>query len=1136
MNKRNACRSFLLAIALMPLCNAIARNGDNKEQQQGKALWEIGAADKRFDEFAFLPTRGVRFVKDGFFIVGRSDASKDWPYAQPGPDDSWAGNSVHTNTIVFALKGEPAGGDYKLQLDLADVGPHEVKLHIIVNGHVIEQKLAAGAAKSIWGNAGLGAPVSSSVSVPQAFLKSGNNRIDIATIEGSWIVYDHIGFSAPATAMLQIVGVSTELLETKALAFIERKEGKLLQPVRLQILNTGDAVVAAVKVQGLASQTIQLQPGVSGKEILLPAVTKDSTVNLTIEVPSRETILATASLQRVPQMTVYILPHSHNDIGYTEIQSAVEQKQINNLLKGIAYADRTKNYPEGARFVWNLEGVYAADLFLNRMNEQNKQAFAGAVKSGSVALNGMYVNTLTGLCRPEELLQLFSYSNQLAAKFGTDVKSAMISDVPGYTWGTVSAMAQAGIRYFSAAPNNFDRIGDILVKWEDKPFWWQSPSGKEKVLVWIPYRGYALSHGLPNGLTREFVDNYMHVLAEKKFPYDISYIRWSGHGDNAEPDMSICDFVKDWNSKYAWPHFVISSTTKAFEAFDQKYGKDLPVETGDWTGYWEDGAGSSALETTQNRHSSSRLTQAGALWAMIDPAQYPKERFHEAWKNVILYSEHTWGADESVTRPLTQKTQEQWVFKKAYATQADSISRNLVTAALVQTPGKEVATAIDIFNTHSWAQTGLVLLDAKEYANGDLIKDANGAIQPSQRLSTGQLAFVAKDIPPLASRRFFISAGTASANASDNVKADQSGMDNGIVALKLNPRTGAINSLTYKGVNNEFVDSSKGEGLSDYLFLEGSDVTRLQKITSATIRVKEQGPVLATLVVETTAPGCAKFSREIRLVNGLDQVEIVNLLDKKPAELNPYPGDYGWANLKGKESLNIAFPFHVPGGEIKLGLPMAIMRPEKDQLPSACKNWLEVGDWADVSNEQWGISWVSPDAPLVEIGEISANLLGGQTNPAVWRKTIEPGTTIYSWALNNHWETNYRAYQLGHISFKYVVRPHKGYDPVAVTRFATGYAEPLIVAPAKGDRRDASLFRLSDATVTVLSLKPTQDKKAWLINLFNPSSSPVTTSLQWAKPVGQTTKSNTSEQRGALLGKTFTVSAQEVVTLRVEKL
>ncbi|MEI2723562.1 MAG: hypothetical protein V9H26_08490 [Verrucomicrobiota bacterium] len=67
----------------------------------------------------------------------------------------------------------------------------------------------------------------------------------------------------------------------------------------------------------------------------------------------------------------------------------------------------------------------------------------------------------------------------------------MISDVPGYTWGTVTAMAHAGIRYFNTAPNYFDRIGTILREWENKPFWWVGPDGQSKVLVWIPFWGYA---------------------------------------------------------------------------------------------------------------------------------------------------------------------------------------------------------------------------------------------------------------------------------------------------------------------------------------------------------------------------------------------------------------------------------------------------------------------------------------------------------------------------------------------------------------------------------------------------------------------------------------------------------------------
>jgi len=62
------------------------------------------------------------------------------------------------------------------------------------------------------------------------------------------------------------------------------------------------------------------------------------------------------------KLTVYILPHSHTDIGYTAIQTDIEEKQINNVLQGLADARRTADYPEGARFVWNVEVTWAADV------------------------------------------------------------------------------------------------------------------------------------------------------------------------------------------------------------------------------------------------------------------------------------------------------------------------------------------------------------------------------------------------------------------------------------------------------------------------------------------------------------------------------------------------------------------------------------------------------------------------------------------------------------------------------------------------------------------------------------------------------------------------------------------------------
>jgi hypothetical protein len=908
------------------------------------------------------------------------------------------------------------------------------------------------------------------------------------------------------------------------------KNGK--QPVSLTALHFGKPQQLKVVVNNTSTQLFTVKDGMNLFDIVVDPVQKTDSVFILITAGNKTLVKKYVTLQPVKHKTIYILPHSHFDVGYTEIQTEIEKKQVNNLIKGMEFANATKNYPEGSKFVWNLEGTYTADLFLNRMNANQKKQFMNAVKKGQVSINGMFLNTLTGLCRPEELLQLFKYSTELSQQTGVKIDAAMISDVPGYTWGTVTAMAQAGIKYFSPAPNYFDRIGDILQKCEEKPFYWLSPSGKEKVLVWIPYKGYALSHGVPH-LSAKFVATYISHLNEINFPYDISYMRWSGHGDNAVPEIEISDFVKDWNAKYEWPRFIISSTSKAFAAFEKKYGSQLPELKGDWTGYWEDGAGSSAFETSQNRASSSRLTQAETMWAMVNPTKFPADEFKDAWRNVLLYSEHTWGADESVSNPLSKKTTEQWDIKKSYATIASNLSIKLLNSVSQREENSTAANSIQVFNTNSWQRSGLVLVQPTLSSAGDMVKDATGKSIPSQRLSTGELAFVATDIAPFAAKQYHIS--SRKSESVTTIRTAANSLDNGIVKVTVDEITGAIKSIRNHTINNNFADSAAGNYLNDYLFLNGDQLRNLQRNGIVKISVKENGPVLSALLIESTAPGCNKLTRELRLVNGFDFVEMNNVLDKKPAELNPNPGDGAWANTGGKESVNFGFPFNVSGGDVRLNIPLAAMRPETDQMPGACKNWLSVGEWADVSNKDFGITWATLDAPLVQIGGITATLLGGQTNPDIWRKKIEPTQKIYSWALNNHWETNYRAYQDGIISFRYALKPHNTFDAIEASQFATGLTQPLIVTKSVDKDLSASMLQLSAKAIEVLVLKPSEDGKAWMVTLFNPTSQPAKTRLHWNIPVKSTSISNSGEVKLSPAPTELELGSLEVMTLRVDK-
>jgi alpha-mannosidase len=212
------------------------------------------------------------------------------------------------------------------------------------------------------------------------------------------------------------------------------------------------------------------------------------------------------------------------------------------------------------------------------------------------------------------------------------------------------------------------------------------------------------------------------------------------------------------------------------------------------------------------------------------------------------------------------------------------------------------------------------------------------------------------------------------------------------------------------------------------------------------------------------------------------------------------------------------------------------MRPETDQLPGSCKNWLPVGRWIDVSNDDYGVTWATLDAPLVEIGGITATMLGSQRDPSVWRKHIEPTQTFYSWIMNNHWGTNYLAYQEGKVEFRYALRPHGRHDAAEASRFAIGLTEPLLaVAGADVEPVSTSFLRVDPADVLALTLKPSEDGQAWIVRLFGASGEPRQVKLTWFPPTGKTWLSNLAEGELSPAADEMSIAGWELVTLRVER-
>jgi len=1055
--------------------------------EEMKILWEIGTPDNDAREFALGPDRYDEFSEDAFFVVGRSSADRHWPYVHPGPLDRWAGGRRHTFRIFFGVGGDARDGHVRIIVDLVDTHYNAPPvLRFDLNGRTFGFQMPHGGSDaSISGHPAAGREYRFSATVPAGILKKGINSLAITNESGSWIVYDWVAFETPGS--VEPADVPETAVQSVAVPqILVMKDDALHQVISLSLFNTVKDREVTISVGGGAGDRRRLDRGGNIVELLHPAVETETPVAVEIraagETLARENVL----LKPVRRWRVYFLPHSHVDIGYTHLQPEVERIQWENIEKGIELARRTADYPEGARFKWNTEVLWAVESYLSRAPEEKRKRFIEAVREGAIGLDALYGNFLTGLARPEELFEFTGFARRLAERYGLRIDSAMITDVPGYTWGMVPALALSGVKYFDPGPNHIpslphkgDRIGYTSEVWGDRPFYWVSPSGTEKILVWMPAHGYSWFHdGILGGVGKAGAGpilDYLEELDDGGYPYDMVQLRYTVGSDNGPPDPDLPEFVREWNERYAFPRMIIATTGEMFREFERRFGDRIPEYRGDFTPYWEDGAASSARETALNRNAAERLVQAETLWALIDPEHYPAADFESAWRNVILYTEHTWGAYSSVSDPESDFVAGQWNIKKNFALEADAQSRDLLERAFSEVRARtDRVECIDVYNTSSWPRTDLVVLPDSMAVVGDRVKNDRGEDVPSQRLSTGELAFLAEGIPPLGARRFTFLPGEPEtegcAASSGNV------VTNGLLTVVVDEETGAIESLRHSGYAGEFVDRSTGFGLNEYFYLPGKDPRDAENTGAVRIRSGENGPLVASLVIESGAPGCRALTREIRLIDGLERVDMINTVDKE--------------KVTAKESVHFGFPFHVPDGKIRLDIAWAVVRPDVDQLRGANRNFFTVQRWADVSGRDVGVTLATVDAPLMEIGDMNAEVWNlEETRP--WLKSVAPSRTLFSYVMNNYWHTNYRAYQEGPVTFRYSMKLHGPFESAPAKRFGIECSQPLLPVPVSGK---TPVYRFpavaASGDVIVTSIRPGKEMNSFVIRLFNAGEAP----------------------------------------------
>ncbi|MCQ2118689.1 MAG: glycosyl hydrolase, partial [Bacteroidales bacterium] len=359
-------------------------------------------------------------------------------------------------------------------------------------------------------------------------------------------------------------------------------------------------------------------------ELILPeqiGVSRNDTVSLRLFY--RKKLLQEKALP-VPKMrhwTVMIFPHSHVDVGYTHTQDVVEFIHRQNIDMAIELAERTKDYPEDARFRWNTEVTWPMERYLAKASPEKRDRVLDAIRKGYVSVDNSYSNTNTTATHEPELVELFSSAHRINELTGVDTHTMIQVDIPGFTWGIPALASLTGVRNIISLPNGGARVGRAR-DLDFSPRYWIGPDGKSKVLFIQPgpycdatldkrepwffdNLGMRDTLALPRVITTDnprrmfidgTVDTYLPMLeAREGYFYDIFPMSWC-LSDNVPLDGDLPDAVKSWNEEYAYPHLKICTSSDIVRAYE-KYSDRIPVVSGDYTEYWTDGLGTAAYQT-----------------------------------------------------------------------------------------------------------------------------------------------------------------------------------------------------------------------------------------------------------------------------------------------------------------------------------------------------------------------------------------------------------------------------------------------------------------------------------------------------------------------------------------------------------
>ncbi|MGA7523578.1 MAG: polysaccharide lyase family protein [Acidobacteriaceae bacterium] len=1077
---------LLIGLSCLPLLAAA----------QAPPLWRVGRFDGSSAEFnQQQPHAAV------VYDTVRSQPGQDWyafsPAAFPGKPLT---PEAAPRSIAFSLDAEPQPA-YRLTVSVIIEHSSVPALTITINGRegrfVLHPKLddSMGDTMDAFFPAYSRAEVQ--CNFPGSWLHKGGNEIALQPVSPSDQGVSDAGLNYDAIELEPLSRLPAATAHAEPTIFYRNHGGALEEQVDV-FVSYAQHLRSSQVVLHLAGHTFygHLDAaedfGEQRVRFLVPAFSPDTSAQIQVDLNGRKRRF-TEILQPRKKWTLYLVPHVHLDIGYTDYQAKVAAIHARILDEAMDLADKHPGFRFSTDGEWNLE------QFQQSRTPQERQRILRAIRDREIYIPAQSSNLLTGFPTAETLIRSLYPSADFSRQYGTPFDYANITDVPSYSWSYASILAAAGIPYFAAGSNN-DRAPVLLLGHlnQRSPFWWEGPDGG-KVLFWYSrhYEQMQFLFGLPplTETGEEILPLFLQMYEHPGYRASAAII-FGTQVENTDLYPQQAELAGQWNAVFAYPHIEYSGFRDAMAAIARQFGYSLPTIRGDGGPYWEDGIGSDARFATLERQNESRAPTAEKL-ATISTLVNPRLAVNQddlkaMWANMVMMDEHTWTSWNSVSDPSSDEAVQQLRVKDSRATTASALRDKLLRSSMAS-----LADSIDagvnsliVFNGLNWKRDGDVTIDLDR--GWEIVDPAAGQTVPYVTLGEGpnyrKVEFRAKNVPPMGYKVYSLRESVTPAPAPQTAMATT--LDTPFYRVELDPATGSIRSLYDKQLGRELVDSTSPWRFGQYLYVSGGDrepnsilqyravspkpVLDVHPAEHGHLISEERTPWGWRVQMESSADNTPAIRTELRFFNDEKKIELIENIDKKP-------------ELK-KEAVYFAFPFAMSHPRFRYEIQNGVVDPAKDMYPGAGREWFSVQHWVSVDEDGVSATVMPLDASLVTLGDI---------NRGAWPTTFgeRPGT-IFSYVMNNYWHTNYRAEQGGAFHFRYIVTSAVQTDAPALSRLGWEEVTPLehdqirsqdkaLNLPEPLPATESSFLSIDDPDVLADTWKPAEDGRGTILRLID---------------------------------------------------